>query len=159
AAVRSRRDRGAHRLTVGYDEGVGHREAQCGQELHDQWPGRVLVDAGGRPVGRDDHLGAQRCHRDQSPDVPPVFVSTRTSVITAPLSTALTMSTTVSAATETAVSASISTPVRSVVFTAALTSPASSATARSTVTPETASGWQSGISAGVCFAPMIPAIR
>ena len=27
------------------------------------------------------------------------------------------------------------------------------------MTPEIASGWQSGISAGVCLAPMIPAIR
>ena len=93
------------------------------------------------------------------PDLPPVLVSTRTSVITAPLSTALTMSTTVSAATETAVSASISTPVRSLVRTVALISTASSATARSTVTPEIASGWHSGISDGVCLAPMIPAIR
>ena len=38
-------------------------------------------------------------------------------------------------------------------------STASSATARSTVTPEIASGWHSGISDGVCLAPMIPASR
>ncbi len=79
--------------------------------------------------------------------------------MTAALSTALTMSTTVSAATETAVRASISTPVRSVVRTVAVMSTDVSVTTRSTVTPEIASGWHSGISAGVCLAPMIPASR
>src|SRR6478735_2860070 len=159
AAVGCGRDRRADRLAVGYDDGGLDHEAELGQEVHDQGAGRVVVHAGGRAVGRDDHLGPQTAHRAQSPDLPPVLVSTRTSVITAPLSTALTMSMTVSAATETAVSASISTPVRSLVRTVALISTASSVTARSTVTPEIASGWQSGISAGVCLAPMIPAIR
>ena len=46
---------------------------------------------------RPRRAGSRRTPADQSPDLPPVLVSTRTSVITAPLSTALTMSTTVSA--------------------------------------------------------------
>ena len=96
----------------------------------------------------------------QSPDLPPVLVSTRTSVMTAPLSTALTMSTTVSAATETAVSASISTPVRSAGADgrADLDRVVGDASGRPS-TPEIDSGWHSGISVGVCLAPMIPAIR
>src|SRR5690606_18675540 len=136
-----RRDRGADRVAVG-DHGRGvDGEAEFGEEGDQQRAGGVLVDPGGGSVGGDDHAGAQPGHeRTQSPDLPPVLVSTRTSVITAPLSTALTMSTTVSAATETAVRASISTPVRSVVLTVALISTASSATARSTTTPETAIG-------------------
>src|SRR3954469_25661550 len=163
---RGRGDRGAHGLSVGHDDRGAHDEAEALQRLDEQRTGGVLVDAGGGPVGGDHHLGPQArrrsaaaAHRDQSPDLPPVFDSTRTSVMTAALSTALTMSTTVSAATETAVSASISTPVRSVVRTVAVISTASSATTRSTLTPETASGWHSGTRSGVRLAAMIPATR
>ena len=71
------------------------------QRLDDQRAGR-------RPRRRRPRRGSTRRRppragsrrgspRAQSPDLPPVFVSTRTSVITAALSTALTMSTTVSA--------------------------------------------------------------
>ena len=103
----------------GTTTGGAHLEPERGQLLDDQRAGRVLVDPGRRPVGRDHHVAAQarssRVTGVHSPDLPPLFDSTRMSVITLRLSTALTMSITVSAATETAVSASISTPVRSVV--------------------------------------------
>src|SRR5207248_5158814 len=127
-----------HGVTVGDDLRPVDSEPEALEAFRDQRAALVLVDAGGGAVGgRDDERAVGReqraagrgveCHvRLQSPDLPPVFSSTRTSVMTAPLSTALTMSITVSAATETAVRASISTPVRSVVFTVARISTASS---------------------------------
>src|SRR5690606_39565996 len=114
------------------------------EALADQRPAPVLVDPGRGAVGSGDHQRAIGHALLQSPDLPPVFSSTRTSVMTASLSTALTMSITVSAATETAVSASISTPVRSVVLTVAAISTASSATDRSSVTADTDKGGHSG---------------
>jgi len=108
-------------VAVGYDGRCVHVESPALQGVHDQRAGRVVVHPGSGAVrrhhdGRRERLG----HRRYVPLLPPVFSSTRTSVITADLSTALTMSTTVRAATETAVSASISTPVRSVVRTEAV---------------------------------------
>ena len=91
--------------------------------------------------------------------MPPVFSSTRTSVMTAAGSTALIMSMRASAATLTEVSASISTPVRSAVRAVAVMSTPSSVTARSTVTPCSPIGWHSGIRSGVRLAPWMPAIR
>src|SRR4051794_4737106 len=153
-------DRGADRRAVLHPRRLADEEAEVGEERRQQWSGGVLVDPGRGTVGGDDDARRQVViHRCHSPDLPPVFDSTRTSVITAPLSTAFTMSTTARAATETAVSASISTPVRSAVRTVAVISTASSATVRSTVTPEMASGWHSGMSDGVCLAPMMPAMR
>src|SRR5439155_2183306 len=145
---------GRHGVAVGDDLGAVHVEAHRGQALGQQRAALVGVDAGGGAVGGRDDQGAGGAHeRLQSPDLPPVFSSTRMSEMTAALSTALIMSTTVRAATETAVSASISTPVRSVVLTVAAISTASSVTVRSTFTPETASGWHSGIRSGVRLAP------
>ena len=59
----------------------------------------VRVDAGGRPVRGGDHKRAwlTSCRPGQSPVLPPVFASTRTSRCTAAGSTALTMSITASA--------------------------------------------------------------
>src|SRR4051794_429495 len=160
AALDGRGDRLADRVAVGDDDRGVHREAELPERLDDQRTRGVLVDAGRGSIRRDDDRGPQGRHgRDQSPDLPPVFVSTRTSVITAPLSTALTMSTTVSAATDTAVRASISTPVRSLVLTVARISTAPSTTVSSTVTPEMARGWHSGTRSGVRLAAMIPATR
>src|SRR5690606_28463708 len=130
-----RAQRVGHRLPVVHDDRVGHDEAEPAQEVGDHRARLVGVDAVGGPVGGHHHTTGQ-AHRTHSPDLPPVFVSTRTSVITAALSTALTMSTTVRPATATAVSASISTPVRSVVETVAVIATASSSTLRSTFTPE-----------------------
>ena len=94
------RDRRAHRRAVGYDDRVAHREVQRPQEVDQDRAGQVVVHPGRRSVGRDDDGSGDMDdlfgHRVQSPDLPPVLVSTRTSVITAALSTALTMSTTVS---------------------------------------------------------------
>lgn len=74
---------------------------------------------------------------------------------------ALHMSYTVRAATATAVSASISTPVALTVRTRAviITEWLAASRARSTAALVSGSGWHSGISADVCFAPMMPAGR
>ena len=71
------------------------------------------------------------------------------------------MSYSVSAATLAAVSASISTPVRAVARASArmVTVPAARSGVSSTSTRSSGSGWQSGMSSEVRFAPPIPASR
>src|SRR6185503_6416376 len=65
----------------------------------------------------------------------------------------------VSAATATAVSASISTPVCALVRTRASMSYPRGRGISSTSTPDSGSGWHSGMSAAVCLAAMMPASR
>src|SRR5690606_29237514 len=114
----------------------------------------VVHDGGRLALGRGRH-GA-RC---QSPDLPPVLATRRTSVSSTDLSRPLTMSTTASPATATAVNASISTPVRSTIRTVAVTSTPWSPTTRSTTAPCTPMTCASGRSSAVRFAPAIPAMR
>ena len=101
-----RGDRGADRVAVGYHGGCVDLEAPAAQRVDDEGAGLVGVHPGrGAVAGDHDGCRQQRlAHvRVQSPERPPDFASTRTSVMTAALSTALTMSITVSAATVTAV--------------------------------------------------------
>src|SRR5664280_1870008 len=122
---------------IGDHDRIADHKAPPTERLHDDRPRTIGIDparcAGG---AGDDHCRAQVAHDStQSPDLPPDFAVTRTSVIRACLSTALTMSISANAPTATAVSASISTPVRSAVRTVALKSTPSSTTIRSTSTP------------------------
>ena len=82
------------------------------------------------------------------------------SVMTMSFCTALHMSYTVRAAADTAVRASISTPVFPSQVTVAVisTEHRSSSRESSRSTPSKATGWHMGISSGVRFAPMMPAI-
>ena len=105
-AARDRRgDGGADRRSPsGTTTGSPTAKPSDRRNVDEQRAGRVVVDAGRRAVGRDDDRrrtcttsSVTRPSPAQSPDLPPVLVSTRTSVMTAPLSTALTMSMTVSA--------------------------------------------------------------
>src|SRR4029450_4025372 len=143
--------------TVGHrDDERPHRSPLAGlqracQGCRSQAPHGTRGNGGLPPAGSGHarRLRGNRRHRHhlarcQSPDLPPVFDSSRTSVMTAAGSTAFTMSTTVSPATATQVRASISTPVRSAVRTVAVISTASRATAKSTVTPSREMGWTRG---------------
>src|SRR5690606_14763761 len=131
-------------FAVGDDDGPVDGAADL-REAGNQDRSRFIgINPGGRPVRHRHH---QRPYHDRlhSPVFPPVFSSTRMSVMTASGSTALTMSNSASAAVDTAVSASISTPVRSAVLTRAVTATPQSATSSVTLTPWMAIGWQSGI--------------
>ena len=90
---------------------------------------------------------------------PPCLESRRTSEMQMSVDTALHMSYTVRAATLTAVSASISTPVFPVVRASLCILTEALSGSRTSRTPTLLSTmlWQSGMSALVCFAPMMPA--
>src|SRR6478736_3615214 len=159
---------------VRHDHRVGHRRPPRPQRRDEQGTPAIGVDPRGRAGrARHDHrgpsgqwcgvhgirLGTGHAPSSQSPERPPDFAVTRTSVMRACLSTALTMSMRASAATDTEVSASISMPVTSAVRTVAVMSAPSSATVTSTSTPWTAIGWASGMSSGVRWTAWMPAMR
>ena len=104
----------------------------------------VRVGEGGRGMGGADRSAVHDRQASgfarQSPDLPPVLLTSRTSPITIALSTALAMSYTVSAAMVAANSASISTPVWAVVSTDASIVTAVSPTESSTAIAERGSG-------------------